>query len=45
LEEAESAIRYGNVTNPEEINRIFAEHDLPPKFVDANGEYQLNQLE
>lgn len=45
LEEAESAIRYGNITNPEEINRIFAEHDLPPKFVDANGEYQLNQLE
>lgn len=45
LEEAESEIRYNNITDPEQINAIFQEFDLPPKFVNENGEYQLNQLE
>lgn len=45
LEEAESKIRHGNITDPEQINQILQEHDLPPKFINVNGEYQLNQLE
>lgn len=42
LEQAENDIRYGNITDPEQINAIYAKYDLPEKFKNENGTYNLN---
>ena len=42
LEQAENDIRYGNITNPEKINAIYAKYDLPEKFKNENGTYNLD---
>lgn len=42
LEQAENDIRYGNITNPEEINAIYVKYDLPEKFKNENGTYNLD---
>ena len=44
LEQAENEIRYNNITNPEEINQIYAQFELPEKFKNENGSYNLNLL-
>lgn len=44
LEKAEEYIRYNNITNPEEINKVFVEHNLPEKFKNENGQYNLDLL-
>lgn len=42
LEQAENDIRYGNITDPEEINAIYVKYDLPEKFKNENGTYNLD---
>lgn len=42
LEQAENDIRYGNITDPEKINAIYAKYDLPEKFKNENGTYNLD---
>lgn len=42
LEQAENDIRYGNITDPEQINAIYAKYDLPEKFKNENGTYNLD---
>ena len=44
LEQAENDIRYGNITDPEQINAIYVKYDLPEKFKNENGSYNLNLL-
>lgn len=45
LEEAENEIRYNNITDPEQVNEIYIKYDLPEKFKNENGEYNLNLLD
>lgn len=40
LEEAENYIRLHKITEPEQINKVYDDHDLPPKF-DSNGEFNI----
>lgn len=40
LEEAENYIRLHKITEPQQINKVYDDHDLPPKF-DSNGEFNI----
>ena len=44
MEQADSEIRDNNITDPEEINEIYHKYDLPEKFKNEDGSYNLNTL-